>query len=76
MYGYAVMMLIFPLLAGLSFVHASRFAIQVQVRVRAQLTAAVYHKALRLSTRCAPCNVLLSSPPRGGQGAQETWEEG
>lgn len=55
-YGYAVAMLIFPLLAGLAFAHASRLAIQVQVRVRAQLTAAVYRKALRLSPRCAPQN--------------------
>jgi len=50
-YGAAGAMFASPLLGALAFNHASRLAATAQVRVRAQLTAGVYRKALRLSPR-------------------------
>ena len=50
-YGAAAAMFACPLLGALAFVHASRLASMAQVCVRAQLTAGVYRKALRLSPR-------------------------
>ena len=67
-YLYSVLIFVFPLIGAISLVHSNRVAIQVQIRLRAQLTSAVYLKALRLSSRClrrafcAVTRVLLHSP--------------
>jgi len=52
-YLYSVLIFVFPLIGAISLVHSNRVAIQVQIRLRAQLTSAVYLKALRLSSRCS-----------------------
>ena len=57
-YLYSVLIFVFPLIGAIALVHSNRVAIQVQIRLRAQLTSAVYLKALRLSSRCRvmlPC---------------------
>ena len=36
----------------MALVHSNRVAIQIQIKLRAQLTSAVYRKAVRLSSRC------------------------
>ena len=51
-YLYSVLIFVFPLIGAIALVHSNRVAIQVQIRLRAQLTSAVYLKALRLSSRC------------------------
>jgi len=53
-YLYSVLIFVFPLIGAIALVHSNRVAIQVQIRLRAQLTSAVYLKALRLSSRCSP----------------------
>ena len=50
-YVYAVLMFVFPLVGAIALVHSNRVAIQIQIRLRAQLTSAVYRKALKLSSR-------------------------
>ena len=52
-YLYSVLIFVFPLIGAIALVHSNRVAIQVQIRLRAQLTSAVYLKALRLSSRCS-----------------------
>ena len=52
-YTYAVLMFVFPMVGAVALVHSNRIAIHVQIRLRAQLTSAVYRKALCLSSRCA-----------------------
>ena len=50
-YVFAVLMFVFPLVGAIALVHSDRVAIQIQIRLRAQLTSAVFRKALRLSSR-------------------------
>ncbi|KAK9823870.1 hypothetical protein WJX72_006059 [[Myrmecia] bisecta] len=50
-YAFACLMFVFPLAGAFLYVHSSRIAIRVQILLRAQLTAAVYRKSLRLSSR-------------------------
>ena len=50
-YLYAALMFLFPLVGAMALVHSNRLAIQVQIKLRAELTSAVYRKALRLSAR-------------------------
>lgn len=50
-YLWASLMFVFPLLGAVAYVHSSRLSIIVQIQLRAELTAAVYRKALRLSSR-------------------------
>lgn len=52
-YLYAVLMFVFPLVGAMALVHSNRLAIQIQIKLRAELTSAVYRKALRLSARCS-----------------------
>jgi hypothetical protein len=52
-YLYAVLIFVFPLVGAMALVHSNRLAIQVQIKLRAELTSAVYRKALRLSARWA-----------------------
>lgn len=59
-YLYAALMFVFPMFGAVAYVHSSRLSIIVQIQLRAELTAAVYRKALRLSSRYA-CLLLLSS---------------
>jgi hypothetical protein len=51
-YLFAVLMFLFPLVGAMALVHSNRLAIQIQIKLRAELTSAVYRKALRLSARC------------------------
>jgi hypothetical protein len=51
-YLFAALMFLFPLVGAMALVHSNRLAIQVQIKLRAELTSAVYRKALRLSARC------------------------
>ena len=51
-YLFAALMFVFPLVGAMALVHSNRLAIQVQIKLRAELTSAVYRKALRLSARC------------------------
>jgi len=50
-YLYAALIFVFPLVGAIALVHSNRLAIQVQIKLRAELTAAVYQKAMRLSAR-------------------------
>lgn len=50
-YVFAVLIFVFPLVGAVALVHSNRVAIQIQIKLRAQLTSAVYRKALRLSSR-------------------------
>ncbi|DBB06529.1 TPA: hypothetical protein ACH3X1_012074 [Trebouxia sp. C0004] len=50
-YLWAALMFVFPMLGAVAYVHSSRLSIIVQIRMRAELTAAVYRKALALSSR-------------------------
>lgn len=50
-YLYAALMFVFPLVGAIALVHSNRLAIQIQIKLRAELTSAVYRKALRLSAR-------------------------
>ena len=50
-YIFAVVMLMAPILGSLAAVMANRLSIGTQVMLRAELTAAIYRKALRLSSR-------------------------
>lgn len=52
-YLWAALMFVFPLFGAIAYVHSSRLSIIVQIQLRAELTAAVYRKALRLSSRYA-----------------------
>ena len=52
-YGYAVLMFVFPVLGAVALVHSNSAAVHVQIRLRAELTALVYRKALCLSSRRA-----------------------
>ena len=68
-YLYSVLIFVFPLIGAIALVHSNRVAIQVQIRLRAQLTSAVYLKALRLSSRC-PRNAVALLPIRCCSGRQ------
>ena len=46
-------MFVFPMIGAVAYVHSSRLSIIVQIKMRAELTAAVYRKALALSSRSA-----------------------
>ena len=50
-YLFAALIFVFPLVGAIALVHSNRLAIQVQIKLRAELTAAVYQKAMRLSAR-------------------------
>lgn len=50
-YMFAALMFVFPLVGAIALVHSNRLAIQIQIKLRAELTSAVYRKALRLSAR-------------------------
>lgn len=50
-YVFAVLIFVFPLVGAIALVHSNRLAIQVQIKLRAELTTAVYQKAMRLSAR-------------------------
>lgn len=61
-YLWAALMFVFPMFGAVAYVHSSRLSIIVQIQLRAELTAAVYRKALRLSSRYAcqvPHHILL-----------------
>lgn len=58
-YVYAVLIFAFPMVGAVALVHSNRIAIHVQIRLRAQLTSAVYRKALNLSSRCAGESLVL-----------------
>ena len=51
-YVYSVLMFVFPMIGAVALVHSNRLAIQIQIKLRAELNSAVYRKALRLSGRC------------------------
>ena len=59
-YLYAALMFVFPMFGAVAYVHSSRLSIIVQIQLRAELTAAVYRKALRLSSRYTCLPLLLS----------------
>ncbi|KAL3154179.1 hypothetical protein ABBQ32_013696 [Trebouxia sp. C0010 RCD-2024] len=50
-YLWAALMFICPMIGAVLYVHSSRLSIVVQIKMRAELTAAVYRKALALSSR-------------------------
>ena len=50
-YLWAALMFVFPMIGAVAYVHSSRLSIIVQIKMRAELTAAVYRKALALSSR-------------------------
>lgn len=50
-YLWAALMFICPMIGAVLYVHSSRLSIIVQIKMRAELTAAVYRKALALSSR-------------------------
>lgn len=50
-YLWAGLMFVCPLIGAVLYVHSSRLSIIVQIKMRAELTAAVYRKALALSSR-------------------------
>lgn len=52
-YLWAALMFVFPMIGAVAYVHSSRLSIIVQIKMRAELTAAVYRKALALSSRSA-----------------------
>lgn len=43
-YIYAALMFVIPLFGAVCYAHSSRIAIATQIRIRAELTAAVYRK--------------------------------
>ncbi len=60
-YLYAALIFVFPLVGAMALVHSNRLAIQVQIKLRAELTSAVYRKALRLSARCGDAALMCPS---------------
>ena len=50
-YLWAALMFVCPMIGAVLYVHSSRLSIIVQIKMRAELTAAVYRKALALSSR-------------------------
>lgn len=50
-YIFAAVMLVAPILGSLAATMSNRLSIGTQIMLRAELTAAIYRKALRLSTR-------------------------
>lgn len=60
-YLYAALIFVFPLVGAMALVHSNRLAIQVQIKLRAELTSAVYRKALRLSARCGDAALMCLS---------------
>ena len=59
-YVWAILIFVFPMIGAVALVHSNRVAIHIQIRLRAQLTSAVYRKALNLSSRWDPIPTLWS----------------
>lgn len=64
-YIFASVLLVAPVLGALAAGMSNRLSVGTQIMLRAELTAAIYRKALRLSTRCALCCALLRCALRG-----------